>query len=152
MDKQKTLTDILSNYIPQKNESFLEKILSANEIQPRLSLSGQLEEMMRQSEKPNIEQKEGETENHKGTLTGKNFSSLVDKTDEHESKIKMIRDKLRAMECAQKQVQADISKSNDRLEKLEILRKEGANKIDWKSFAYGAIALAGFLLYINYRT
>src|SRR5579864_6869826 len=98
--------------MPEKD--FLSKLLSENSASPKLSSSEQIAALLNVPKPPSLadqlaglknpqpsnpvfndkeqrkEQVREEPKNPKYTLTNKNFSRLIDKADEHDSKIDML--------------------------------------------------------------
>lgn len=150
--------------MPEKD--FLSKLLSKNSAPHKLSSSEQITALLNVPKPPSLadqlaglknpqpsnpvfndkeqrkEQVREEPKNPKYTLTNKNFSRLIDKADEHDSKIDMLFFKLADMEDSKKSMQAEIVKINESLKESKNTPAQKAQGIDWKSFAYGAIVLA----------
>lgn len=150
--------------MPEKD--FLSKLLSENLTPPKLSSSDQIAALLNvpkqpsfsdqlvglknlQSSKPIFDEKEQHKEhakeeprNPKYIVTNKNFSRLIDKADEHDSKIEMMYLRLTDMEDSQTSMQAEIAKINKSLKESKNIPVQKLHGIDWKSFAYGAIVLA----------
>ena len=147
-------------------KDFLSKILSEHSAQQKLSVSEQLTSLMDVPKQPSLvdqlvgmkntqpikpffddreqrkEPMKEEPKNPKYTLTNKNFSKLIDKADEHDSKIETVNLKLADMEKGQSRMQAEIAKINESIKESKNIPMQKAQGIDWKSFAYGAIVLA----------
>lgn len=150
--------------MPEKD--FLSKLLSENSTPPKLSSSEQIAALLNvpkqqsfsdqlaglknpQSSKPIFDDKgqrkehaKEEPRNPKYIVNNKNFSRLIDKADEHDSKIEMMCLKLADMEDSQTSMQAEIAKINKSLKESKDIPVKKTQGIDWKSFAYGAIVLA----------
>lgn len=157
-------------------KDFLSKLLSENSAPPKLSSSEQIAALLNVPKHPNLadqlaglknpqpskpvfddkeqrkEQVNEEQKNPKYTLTNKNFSRLIDKADEHDSKIDALCFKLTDMEDNQTSMQAEIAKINENLKESKNIPSQKSQGIDWKSFAYGAIVLASLWFAIHRLT
>lgn len=149
-----------------KEKDFLSKILSEHSAPQKPSLSEQYKSLLNVPKEPSLvdqligiknhkptrpisddkeyskEQMKEEPKNPKYTLTNKNFVRLVDKAEEHGSKIEMLCFKVANMEESQAHMQAEISQINNFIKSQEKDQKQKVYGIEWKSFAYGAIVLA----------
>ncbi len=157
-------------------KDFLSKILRENSAPPELSSSEKFTALLAVPKPPSLadqlagfknsqtskpifndkeqrkEQVKEEPKNPKYTLTNKNFSRLIDKSDEHDSKINMLCFKLADMENIQKSVQAEVAKINESPKELQSKPAQKTFGIEWRSFAYGAIALSCLWFFIHRLT
>jgi hypothetical protein len=160
--------------MPEKD--FLSKLLSENSAPKELSSSEKFAAFLAVPKHPNLadqlagfknpqpskpifddkeqrkEQMKEEPKNPKYTLTNKNLSRLIDKSDEHDSKIDMLCFKFAEMEDIQTSMQAEIAKINESTKELESKSAQKTFGIEWRSFAYGAIVLSCLWFFIHRLT
>jgi hypothetical protein len=85
----------------------------------------------------------------KYTLTNKNFSKLIDKVDELESKNRMLFGRLADLEDSQMRMQEKFTKLNSDTKELKSKPSQKEYGIVWRSFAYGAIVIVCLLFAIH---
>jgi hypothetical protein len=84
------------------------------------------------------EQASGLPINPRHRITYKNFTKLVDKNDEHDSKLEILCNKY-----------ADVENRINDLESQRKIPVEKTPQIDWRSFAYGVLTLASICFSIS---